>query len=220
MASVTSSGALPRLVLIARPLGYLLVTLVYLVLFLAMAGTWIAPFFVVDRGWGADVDVTGLVLSLLIVVLIGPVLGPALVLITSLTLSLTVLGGLALVRSLLPRYADGPLTATVWSDSTVGPPRLTKGALSLLPVHPTPFARWWVRLYLGTTASSFRVVMACGWIGAAYLLSLGWVRWPATGAWLVVWALASAALLAVGVRSLVRAVRLPPRRRSARGRLP
>jgi len=162
------------------------------------------------------------------VVLIGPVLGGALGIATALTASSVMLGGLALTRSLMPRHADLPLTHTVRSDDAVGPPRLTKGAISLLPTQRGRFAELALRLNLAAQGLSWRVLLALAWLGVADMVTAGWVRWPVTGGWRVVWTAISVGLVILGVAGLVHAVRhgsrrapgRPARRPLGSGRLP
>lgn len=221
MPPVTTTDTMPKVFLAARPFGYLFVTLVYLALFAVMVVLgWGGLFLGLDHGFGTADDAPGLLVCLLVVVVVSPILGPALVLISTLTLSLTMLGGLALVRSLMPRYADTPLTHTVWSDSAVGPPRLTKGALSLLPTRPGRFADVALALNLGAQGSTWRTYAACIWLGAADMVTAGWIRWPATGAWAWFWGVVSLALVVLGVSGIVRSLRARPTGRTLGRRLP
>lgn len=210
---MSSTERMPAPVLILRPLGYLLVTAVYAVLLVALLLLgWGGLFLGIDRGFGAEATAGDVVLNLLVVVVAGPILGGALGIATALTFSLTLLGGLALVRSLMPGYADTPLTHTVHSGRAVGPPRLTKGAISLLPTRHGRVADFALACNLAAQGLGWRTLLGCAWLGIADMVTAGWVKWPVTGGWVVPWVVVSVVLTALGVVEIVHAARTPSRR--------
>jgi hypothetical protein len=226
---VTAPDPLPAAVLVLRPFGSLVVTLVYAVLLVVLVVLgWGGLFIGLDHGFGAESGGADVVVLLLVVVVVGPILGGALGIATTLVASLVMLGGLALVRSLMPRYADTTLTHTVLSSNAVGPPRLTKGALSLLPTRGGRFADFALRSNLAAQGLGWRVLLACAWLGIADMVTAGWVRWPVSGPGAGLWAAVSLALVAVAGVSFAHARRhatrrtagRPPLRRLGAGRLP
>ncbi|MDH2413798.1 hypothetical protein [Nocardioides sp. CER19] len=216
---MTANEPMPKVVLILRPFGYLLVTSIYTALLaVVVVFGWGGLFIGIDRGFGEGSSGYDVLVSLLVVVVAGPILGGALGIATALTASLTMLGGLAFVRSLTPAYATTTLTHTVRSDNAVGPPRLTKGAISLLPTRHGRFADFALRFNLAAQGLDWWVLLAFAWLGVADMITAGWVKWPATGGWVAFWLVVSMALVALGVVGLVRAITQPDRQRRRAGR--
>jgi hypothetical protein len=162
---------------VLRSLGYLLVTLLYVALLLVVLAIWVGPFLAVDDGVGAGVDVQGAVSDAVVVLIAGPVLGIALVLLTGITSSLAALGGLAFVRSFDPAYAGTRLTRTTWSRTTVGAPPGRRAASSLLPTAPGRWASFWTKVNERSLGPDHRLVGASALVGVGYLVVLGAVRW-------------------------------------------
>lgn len=189
--------------LLLRPLGYRTISVIWLVLFLMMALLWTVFFWTIHAPMGDEVGIQGTVGFFLIVPIVSPILGPAYVFLTGATLSLTALSVLALGRSLRPGYAREPLTTTTWSSSAIGTPVHQTSAISLIPLRPSRPATFWTATMFRSVLPSRRRILGAALIGAGYLITVGWIKWPSTGAWAVFWALVGAALILAGLRLLL-----------------
>ncbi|QNE37067.1 hypothetical protein [Leifsonia shinshuensis] len=209
-----------------RPLGYLLVAVVWTVLAAVVLALPAAltvglatsnPDFT-TRGFfaGSDVAVLVLFLAFAVIVLV-PLLGYAFVALALGTVPLAVLSWTYVVRSLSPGYAGERLSSTGWSRNAIGPVTVAPTAMSLLPVRVTPWAEFWVRLmFLGWKPS--RAVLLAGLpYGLASFLLAGWLLWPVGPVAAVVWTVVTAALVAAAVVLVVRAYRAAAGARAATG---
>jgi hypothetical protein len=104
-------------------------------------------------------------------------------------------------RSLRPEYADEPLSTTTWSWEALGPITVTAKSMSLLPVRHSRFTNLLVVAYSLGWTPSFRMILACTPLGAAYLFTIGWALWPVTSPALV--ALCALVTLALAAWSIV-----------------
>lgn len=97
--------SMPKVILTLRPVGYFIVTAVYLGVLVALAlFGWGGLFLGLNGGFGAGSGGYDVFVFLLVVVFVGPTLGAALGIATALVTSVVMLGGLAFVRSsLMPR---------------------------------------------------------------------------------------------------------------------
>ncbi|MDR6971494.1 hypothetical protein [Leifsonia shinshuensis] len=199
-----------------RPVGYLLVALVWtvlgaIVLLLPAAlpfALWSTnPDFSTEEFLtGGDVVPTVLFLVFAAVVLV-PLLGYAYVALPLAAVPLAVLAWTYVGRSLLPRYAGERLSSTGWSRNVIGPPTLGPTALSLLPVHLTPWTRFWTELMLLGWRPGRRILYAGIPYGLASFLAPGWLFWPLGVVGVAVWAIVTGALVALSVALVVRAYR-------------
>jgi hypothetical protein len=209
-----------------RPLGYLLVALVWtalgavtLVLPAALPfGLWSSDpaFSSQEFVTGGDTAVTVLFLVFAAIVLV-PLLGYAFVALPLGTVSLAILSWTYVARSLQPAYAGERLSSTGWSRDVIGPVTVGKTALSLLPVRLTPWTRFWTEvMFLGWRPG--RGVFVAGIpYGLASFLVAGWLFWPVGAVGTVVWSIVTAALVIATAVLVVREFR---RRVSARRSAP
>jgi hypothetical protein len=209
-----------------RPLGYLLVALVWtalgavtLVLPAALPfGLWSSDHAFSSQEFvtGGDTAITVLFLVFAAIVLV-PLLGYAFVALPLGTVSLAILSWTYVVRSLQPAYAAERLSSTGWSRDVIGPVTVGKTALSLLPVRLTPWTRFWTEvMFLGWRPG--RGVLVAGIpYGLASFLVPGWLFWPVGAVGTVVWSIVTAALVIATVVLVVREFR---RRVSARRSAP
>jgi hypothetical protein len=203
----------------ARVLGYLAITLVWLVILAVIALLWAVMFLQINSGLGNGVGAGGVIGLVVVLIIAAPILGPALVLATGTAAACTALAGLAFVHAFNARQAGRPLTTTAWSADALGPVRITRVAISLLPTYPTRFGRLWARVLAFCFVPTARTILACVWIGAAYLVTVGWVKWPTHGGYTALWIVVSLLLLSQGVRALIHSHRQAPRQaRASRGR--
>jgi hypothetical protein len=200
--------------LLLRAAGYWAVTVIWLALLLVMLLLWAVFFLTIHEPMGDGVGLQGAVEFVLLVLIVSPILGPALVFLTGLTLSFTALAAIAFERSLRPGYAHEPLTGSTWSRSAIGTPAHQTSAISLIPVRPSRPAAFWTALMFRCALPGWRAILGAALIGAGYLITVGWVKWPASGGWIVFWALLGAVVILAGVRVLFRRPRTPTAGRS------
>ena len=199
-----------------RPLGYLLVAVVWTVLAAVVLSLPFAltiglatsnPDFTTAGFFaGSDVLVLVLFLAFAVIVLV-PLLGYAFVALALGTVPLAVLAWTYVVRGLSPGYAGERLSSTGWSRNAIGPITVAPTAMSLLPVRLTPWTEFWTRLmFLGWRPS--RAVLLAGIpYGLASFLLAGWLLWPVGPVAAVVWTVLTLALVALAVLLVVRAFR-------------
>lgn len=212
-----------------RPVGYSLVTIIWFLLTLITLGlAAVLPLAISDGGNDPHMveifsdqarDPANATLGVAVmVVLVGPVLGYALVLLPLLTAPLAALSATYVVRSLRPSYRRERLSATGWSRDTVGPVTVGPTALSLLAVTPTRWTRFWMRLYSyswgGGGAALF---IQAPFTGLAYIVTVCWLLWPVHGVFVIAgWSLLSIALATPGIVLAVRRTRRDGEAKEAR----
>lgn len=184
MNAVDGDGAEPpgSVALALRPLGYLLVGLVWstiwLLAVLLLVGS--VPYLAfVDSdglvtGVGARLSSPAGALGMLLVVLpvLALVIGAGGWYVLTASWPLAVLSFTYAVRALRSEYRDERLSYTSYATwgSTVGPPTVGRVALSLQPVRPTPFTDAVMRYYAAGWSVDARTVVA--------MLPAG-LAWPA-----------------------------------------
>lgn len=210
-----------------RPLGYLLVALVWTVLGAVTValpaalpfGLWSTNPDFNSREFvtGGDTVIIVLFLVFALVVLV-PLLGYAFVALALGSVSLAVLSWTYVVRSLRPSYAGERLSSTGWSRNVIGPVTVGKTALSLLPVRMTRWTAFWTEImFLGWRPG--RAVLVAGIpYGLASFLVAGWLFWPVGPIGAVVWTVVTAALVVTTVVLIVREYRRRVSGRKVSGR--
>jgi hypothetical protein len=209
-----------------RPLGYALISVVWLLLF---ALAVVVAFVALPVALSSQVDggsLTGLplfrrsdwVATLVVIILVAaPTLGviSLLLVATSAGMLLTTLTLLA--RSLRPRYADERLSLSIRSHGeTIGPvtTAVTGSSVVFVPIRMT---RWTkivtIVRFFGSIPSVPLFALGAAW-GVAYMVTVGWVLWPVEGAARVAWTafsvLAALGILALAVRMRRRFPRIMP----------
>ncbi|MGO4301087.1 hypothetical protein [Leifsonia sp. RAF41] len=199
-----------------RPVGYLLVALVWTALSVV---TLLLPAALPFALWstnpdfssqefvtGGDVVPTVLFLIFAVVVLV-PLLGYAFVALPLASVPLAVLSWTYVGRSLAPAYAGERLSSTGWSRNVIGPPTLGPTALSLLPVRLTAWTRFWTELMLLGWRPGRGILLAGIPYGLASFAVAGWLFWPVGTVGVAVWTILTAALVVATVVLVVRAYR-------------
>jgi hypothetical protein len=199
-----------------RPLGYLVVALVWTVLGVV---TLLLPAALPFALWSTNPDfssqgfvtggdaVTTVLFLVFAAVVLVPLLGYAFIALPLASVPLAVLAWTYFARSLQPGYAGERLSSTAWSRDVIGPPTLGPTALSLLPVRLTPWTRFWTELMMLGWRPGLGVLWAGIPYGLASLLVAGWLFWPVGSAGAVVWTVITAALVVAAVGLVVRAYR-------------
>lgn len=178
-----------------RPVGYLLIALVWTALTLvtiALSGALAAG--LGSSGWQPRqmfADVNPVVFSFelaFIAALWAAMVGFLLVLLPLATAPLALLGWTYVGRSLQPGYAREKLSQTRQSSSSIGPATVSGTvAMSLLPVRATPWTDWCLRLYsTGWSPSGSLWFASLPWGVATFLLP-GWLLWPVGPVPFVAW---------------------------------
>ena len=176
-----------------RPLGYGLVTIVWLILFLICASVMLFVFPAVMNG---TLDGQGLVHAkmfqrsdwpatlVIIALLVVPIFGTITYLLLgasfgSFLSALTLFG-----RSINPRYADERLSFSMWSrGETTGPAStaLTGVTMSLIPVRMTRWSKIVATIYFnGFIPNANMFILGTVW-GVGYFWTIAWALWPARG---------------------------------------
>jgi hypothetical protein len=206
-----------------RPLGYLLVAVVWTVLAAVTLGLSVALLIGLgSSGWhasgfftGPGVDTPVLILEVIVIAVIWAAsAGYGLVALPLATAPLAVLSWTYVVRSLRPSFAGERLSWTRQSRRSIGPVTVSGTvAMSLLPVRSSAWTDGWMQLYrIGWTPSRALWFAALPWGFATFLLP-GWLLWPVGPVMAVVWSVLTAAALACTVWLTARAVRRTSRRR-------
>jgi hypothetical protein len=189
-----------------RPLGYLLMTLVWSCIFLmAVFALIIAlPFWLSDGLGGGGLGAApgfhrsdSWLAFIAIPVFVVPLLGCITVFAICASLGLALSAATLFVRSLLPSYRHERVSATIGSTGgeAVGPvsTAFTGVGLSLLPVRLTRWSKLLLILqFNGWIINGNLMMVGLAW-GCCYVFSVGWMLWPATGA--AVWVCAALSLL-------------------------
>ncbi|MBO3094389.1 hypothetical protein [Cellulomonas dongxiuzhuiae] len=199
-----------------RPLGYLVVGAVWLVLtavtlaavlFLVVAAPAGAfpPLSETLREQFADPkEVVAFAVSML---LLSALLGPVCWYLPAACWPCAVLALVYVKRSFQARYAGERLSRTQQSFGTLGPPVVTSTALSLLPVRDSRVTRAVMQVYASAWSPQGRQARATLLTGPAYLLFVGAAAWPVHGLLRALLVTVSGVLLAVSVVGVVRETR-------------
>jgi hypothetical protein len=196
-----------------RPLGYGLMTVVWLALFLATTAITVlalpaAMASTLDGGPLTDAPMFAradwLPTVIVIALVAAPVLGVITLLLAAATVGIALSAATLFVRSLRPRYRDERLSLSAWTrGETVGPAStaVTGATMSLVPIRMT---RW---------SKAVTIVRFNGWIpnlnllllgvvwGLGYVGTVAWMLWPARGAAAVLCAIGSL-LVAAGLLAI------------------
>lgn len=199
---------------VLRPLGYLLVAVVWAALFavtlalpamlplgiLADGPDFTTADFILQMGLGSAILGGLITLGLLV-----PIFGYAFLALPLASGPLAMLALTYVVRSLRPRYRGTRLSSTGWSREALGPVTVFPTALSLIPTISTRWSRFWLGASLLGWVPSKGVFMTACVYGVGYLLTVGWILWPlhSTIA-VVIWSVVTAAFVAAIVVMLVR----------------
>jgi hypothetical protein len=169
----------------ARPLGYLTVTIVWLILFLIITALtflfWVVPpgALHTQPGFTTGIEDTKDAIGMIVVVaVVLPLAWGFVFQVLAMAFGTLLLAALALWRSLLPGYRGERITGSQWRDDVAGPPRLTAVAISLQPLRHTRYSRWAATLNLRSwiLSGAWYLGMVC--FGYANFLLIYWVRWP------------------------------------------
>ncbi|SDH11392.1 hypothetical protein SAMN04515691_3230 [Leifsonia sp. 98AMF] len=192
-----------------RPFGYLLVSVVWVVLFLVCVATAVVALpaalsgTVGDAGLGASPAFhrSDTWMAFIVIPLVMAVLGCVgyLLILASLGNMLAALTLFA--RSLRPSFRHERLSASIRAagGEAVGPATtaVTGVSLSLLPMRLTRWTKFvMIVQFNGWVINGPMFSIGSVW-GALYVFTVGWVLWPATGVGLVVCGVVSAALAGI-----------------------
>ncbi|MGN6325474.1 hypothetical protein [Pseudolysinimonas sp.] len=206
----------PAAAVALRPLGYLLIGLVWAALsVVALALPVALPAGLVSTGAGPTSEILGRfdpLLAILSIVFFGgfiaPLLGYVFLALPFACIPLAVLSFTYVGRSLRPSYRHERLSTSEWSCNVIGPVTVLPTALSLLPVRITPWTRFWAGLYVLGWVPGRALLIAAVPAGIGYFVTVIWILWPLHSiVAIVIWALVSAAIVAVVVVLVVRAAR-------------
>jgi hypothetical protein len=192
-----------------RPLGYLSLTIVWVLLSLiALAVTvLVLPWRLTVDGAGSLGESPGFhgnpVIGAVVVLLLGPVVGAICAVVLCVTIGSALGSATYFCRSLLPSYRGERLTFTSFSQGAeaTGPASLfgLRTAFSLIPVRLTR----WTKIATVITAQGLVVNVTLWilgfWWGVFYVFTVGWMLWPAQGVAAVVCTIISVVLFAVFV---------------------
>lgn len=192
-----------------RPLGYLSLTILWLLLsVIASAVTLLVlPWRLTADGAGSLGESPGFhgnaFIGAVVVLVLGPVIGAISGVVLCVTIGSTLGSATYFCRSLLPSYHGERLTFSSFSEGAeaTGPASLfgLRTAFSLLPVRLTR----WTKITTLITAQGLVVNVTLWilgfWWGVFYVFTVGWMLWPAEGAASVVCTVVSAILFAVFV---------------------
>lgn len=185
-AGSTNDGARPGPASRAlRPLGYLLIGLVWLAIWLVAVLLLVGSVFFLAYG---DSDglvegvgdrlanpVEAVVFLLILVPILAAAVGAGGWYVLTASWPLAVLSFTYAIRALNPAYAGEKLSFTgrgAWG-STIGPPTLSGVALSLQPVRATPFTDWVMRFYAAGWSLNGRMILAMLPAGVAWATAIG-----------------------------------------------
>jgi hypothetical protein len=198
-----------------RPLGYLLIGLVWTVLgavtlslpALLTVGLATSDDFTTEHFVQSADPLVLILAGVFGLVVLVPLLGYAFIALPLASVPLAVLAFTYVVRSLRPSYAAERLSATGWTREAIGPITVYPTAMSLLPLRVTPWARFWTQ------------VMFLGWIpgkdllrpavlyGLVSFVVPAWLLWPVGPAPTVVWSIVTLAMVVTTVVLVVRVAR-------------
>lgn len=201
-----------------RPLGYLLIGCLWLVLLAAaLALPLLLPLGLradnpdyTTAGFFQGLDLfVGVLAGLFGLVFLAPLFGYAFLALPLATAPLAILSFTYVVRSLQRRYRQERLSATGWSREALGPITLFPMALSLIPQRATRWSRFWLGAALMGWVPSLGMLWAAFACGIGYFLTVGWLMWPlhstaAVVVWTVVSVLFGLATVLLVVRAAVR----------------
>lgn len=167
-----------------RPLGYLGVTILWLVIFaitVALAFVfWVVPPGPISANHGMTdqlSDPKNVVAGLFLLYVMLPFVWGFVHMLVLMALGPLLLAALAFWRSLQPGYASEKLTGSVLRGDAVG---ISPGgvAISLLPLRHTAYSRWATKLNVRAWVLDGSWYLGFAWLGYVQFLLLSWLRWP------------------------------------------
>lgn len=207
--------------IVLRPLGYLLVGLVWLVIWLFAVGLLVGSvgYLALDDpestlGGGGRAPVAQAVALIVSALFLAAVIGPGGWHVLTASWPLAVLSFVYLARSLRSSYAGEKLSFTAYGfrGSTFGPPTAGDIALSLQPVRPTPFTDRVMRFYMVGWGWNPRMLLAMLPAGLAWSTAIGAVMPGVPDAAHLTFRIVTVALLVASLVLGVRAFRAHPAR--------
>jgi hypothetical protein len=200
-----------------RPLGYLLVGLVWLTIWLVAVGLLVGSvlYLAYDDpesllGGGGRAPVAQALGLLVAATIAAAVIGPGAWHVLTASWPLAVLSFTYLVRSMRPSYAGEKLSSTTHAapGTTFGPPTAGAVALSLQPVRATRFTDGVMRFYVAGWTVSLRMLLAMVPAGFAWTTAIVAIIPGAPDAVHVVGGVLTVVLLGVSLVLGVRAFRI------------
>ncbi|HEX2903503.1 MAG TPA: hypothetical protein VHO01_08605 [Jatrophihabitans sp.] len=210
-----------RIALLLRPIGYLVVGVVWTALAAITLGLSAAlTIGLGSSGWHPhdlfhDVNPIAFTLELAVIAAIwAALIGFLLILLPLASIPLAVLSWTYLARSLQPDYSREKLSRTTQSRDSIGPQTVSGTvAMSLQPIRRSAWTDTWMRVYaLGWSPNGRLWLAGLPW-GVATFVMPGWVLWPVGPVAAVLWTLLTAAALGWTVRLMLRALQPPSSRR-------
>lgn len=208
-----------RTAVLLRPVGYLLVALVWTALsMVSVALSASLTLGLAASGWHPqdlfqDVNIVVFLFELAIIALIWAALvGMVLIILPLASVPLAMLSWTYVVRALRPSFAHEKLSRTSQSRNSIGPATVTGTvAMSLQPVRPSRWTDFWMRLYSVGWSPNGRIWLAGLPWGVATFVMPGWVLWPVNPVAFAIWTLLTLGALAWSARFVRQAIR-PTRR--------
>ncbi|NYG07972.1 hypothetical protein BJ986_002459 [Phycicoccus badiiscoriae] len=190
-----------------RPLGYLTLTVVWVVLAVASLAlaVLVLPWRLTGDGAGPMGTSPGFAGSPLRGVVVGLIIGPVIGAVSATFLCVSIGSALSsatyLGRSLLPAYRREKLSFTTFSQGAeaTGPASMFgfRTAFSLIPVRLTRWTKIATLIAAQGQVVNVRLWVLGFWWGIFYVFTVGWMLWPAQGAASVVCTAVSVLLFAV-----------------------
>ncbi|MBG6179338.1 hypothetical protein [Arthrobacter sp. CAN_A1] len=177
--------------LLARPFGYALCALIWLVLFLVVIGMSLVAFPLAFADMGPLRDSRGVAnaladpsegLAAIVVLLLLPLLwGGIFAFLLVATGAMAALSVMFIARALNGNYAGEKLSYSTNETDVMGGPSPGGVAMSLQPVRSTPVSDFLIRAYWAGWKPGVKLYLAASILGAGYLFTIAWVFWPAEG---------------------------------------